>query len=142
MKYFKTIFLLFFLIGCATKPNYKKGDCYSLLTRDITVGVGVYSPLSLQVWKSERRKGVDGKYRDYLFFRPIINDKYWKEVDLKPKKRRFTTDATGIIWMERHEFDRMIYDPDNKMNNQNFGWSRFSYGEGTRNGITCNKWDE
>jgi hypothetical protein len=134
----KFLILLLFVIGCSNlppKPNYKVGDCYSLLTRDLQPSIGVDTGFEMQIYKISRQKGSDGIYRNYLMFRPILRGKYWKDVNLKPKK---WSEATGVIWMEEWEFRRTLYTNDGSGGLDNFGFSQFSYGEGTRNGITCN----
>ena len=133
MKYL----LLLLLIGCANlppKPKYKVGDCYHYHLNDVTYGMGYGSRFDLQIYKISRQKDKSGNYRDYIFFRPIKDNKYIKDVNLNPGKYK----TTGLVWMLEYEFRKSIFNPEDGRGLESTGWAMFSYGEVTRNGITCN----
>ena len=134
------IILLLLLISCSSY-DIRVGDCYSYRFYDVTYGIGWASDLDLQVYKIENRRNKStGIYHDYIFFRPIIDDKYKKEVDMNPKRKsKYIPGTTGLIYMYKKDFEKVLYNiNDGNGGLKTTGWSRFSFGEGTRNGITCN----
>ena len=115
--------------------DLRKGDCFHLNLRDMAYWSG-WATHSLQVY--DVRKNKHGA--EIVVFRPIKAEGgfYKEDVNDHLQEPEASYESTGLVWAFRRDFEWMQKIHGGKWV-RTMGYSRFSYADETRKGVTCNE---